>query len=168
MFNIYLIGMMGSGKTVTVKRLAAMLECPFTDLDELIQERTRRSIVEIFQEEGEFFFRDQESALLKEVSGLTPRVVATGGGTVLRADNVSWMKRDGKIVFLETSLDILWSRVKDKKDRPLLKGKTPRERLLEIYHYRTPIYRAASDLTVNTDGQSVQAVASLIYERLKS
>ena len=164
--NIYLVGMMGSGKSVTGKKLATMLDCLFIDLDELIQEKARRTIVEIFEKEGEEFFRDLESGALKEISGLGPKVIATGGGTVLRPDNVRRMRDTGKICFLETSLEVLWERVKWKKDRPLLKQGDPKQNLEKIFETRSPLYRKVSDFEVHTDDRTAQDVAQEIFEKL--
>ena len=165
--NIYLIGMMGSGKSVTGRRLAALLGFTFLDLDEQIQKKTGLTIPEIFSKEGETFFRDRESEILKDASKGDLRVVATGGGAVLRSSNVELMRVTGKTVFLETSPGILWDRVRDKKDRPLLHSGQPQEKLLEIYAYRLPIYKGAADLTVNTDGKTAAAVAEEIQELIR-
>lgn len=162
--NIYLIGMMGSGKTVTGRRLATMLGMDFVDLDQMIEQKTGRSISELFEKESEAYFRDQESVLLKEVSSIGSRVVATGGGAVLQPENVECMRRTGKIVFLKTSLEDLWPRVKDKKDRPLLGKGNPREALAKIYASRAPLYEKAYDFEVNTDGQKAEAVARKILD----
>ena len=166
--NIYLIGMMGSGKSVTGKRLAVKLGYGFVDLDERVQDKTKRSIADIFEKDGENFFRDLESQILKEASLADLKVVATGGGVVLRRANIDLMKATGKIFFLETSVEVLWERVKDKKDRPLLRDGKHQERLLEIDAYRKPLYQGASDSKVNTDGKTAGAVADEIWEILKS
>ncbi len=166
MTNVYLIGMMGSGKSVTGKRLAAKLGCHFVDLDEQVQIKVGKSVKEIFENEGEAFFRDQESVALKEASDISPRVIATGGGTVLRLHNVEKMKATGKVIFLETSPDVLWERVKIKKDRPLLFGDSPKEKLLSIYATRQPFYERMFDFKVNTDGKTAQTVADEIHRCL--
>lgn len=166
--NWYLVGMMGSGKTATGRRLAFLLGCSFSDLDQLIEEKTGRTVVEIFAREGEAFFRDVEAEVLREVSGTGPRVIAAGGGTVLRADNVARMRQSGKIIFLEAALETLWERVKDKKDRPLLKGADPKKALEGIFLARKNFYEGASDLKVQTDGQSPEDVAKKIFELLKT
>lgn len=165
--NIYLIGMMGSGKSVTGKKLAALLGCSFVDLDQWIEDRHHRSINELFEKEGEVFFRTAEAGILKEACGSGPRVVATGGGTILHPENVERMRATGKIVFLQTSPDMLWERVKHKKDRPLLKGVDPRENLMRIFKDRQSRYEQASDLQINTDGQTAEAVAQKIMEELQ-
>ena len=167
MNNIYLVGMMGSGKSVTAKKLAALLGYGFVDLDQWIEERHRRSINDIFEKEGEVFFREAEAALLKEASTSAPRVVATGGGTILKQDNVDRMHATGTLVFLETSPDVLWDRVRHKKDRPLLKSADPKEKLMGIFSERLSFYEKACDFKVNTDGQTAEAVAEKILEKLK-
>ena len=165
--NIYLTGMMGSGKSVTGKKLAQLLSYSFTDLDECIQEKTGRSIRSIFEKEGEVFFRRQETFVLSEISECEKNIVATGGGAVLDPDNVRRMKQTGKICFLETSLSVLWERVKNKKDRPLLKGGDPYKNLEKIFQERLPVYKSSADFEVNTDGQTAEAVARKILGILK-
>lgn len=158
---------MGSGKSVTGRRLASKLGSIFVDLDELIQARTKKTINEIFSSEGEEAFRHQESMALREVSGASSRVIATGGGTILKSVNVDLMRQSGKIIFLETSPDILWERVKGKKDRPLLRGDNPKGTLLSIYAGRQSLYENANDFKVSTDGKTANAVAEEIFNLLK-
>lgn len=167
MNNLYLVGMMGSGKSVTGKKLASLLQYSFVDLDQWIEEREKCSITEIFEKKGEEFFREIEAWLLKEISSGVPRVIATGGGAVLRRENVTLMRGTGKIIFLETSPDVLWQRVKHKKDRPLLRGADPEGKLRQIFSYRQALYEQASDLKVNTDGQTAEAVAEKILIELR-
>jgi shikimate kinase len=166
MRNIYLIGMMGSGKSVTGKRLAVKLGCGFVDLDDLIEKKAGKSITQIFSEKGEPYFRDLEAQILKETSAEEMKVVATGGGAILRHANVELMRATGQVIFLEASPEILWERVKDKKDRPLSRGGKPQERLLEIYATRKPLYEGASHDKINTDGKTAGAVADEICQIL--
>ncbi len=165
--NVYLIGMMGSGKTVTGKLLSLLLHYGFIDLDELIEKKMQKSISEIFENEGEAFFRDKETQVLKEVSAINAKVVATGGGTILRAENVQKMKESGKVIYLEASLDELWERVKEKKDRPLLKKDSPKEALKKIYEIRKPIYGRICDFKVNTGRRTIEEVAHQIFDELE-
>ncbi len=167
MANIYLTGMMGSGKSVTGKKLAQFLGYTFTDIDEEIQTKLGRSIPDIFQTEGEAFFREQESISLDALSKMKDKVVATGGGTVLRPENVQRMKNSGKLCYLETSLNVLWDRVRNKKDRPLLKGPEPFKNLETIFFNRRSIYEKNADFKVNTDGKTAEAVAQMILDILK-
>jgi shikimate kinase len=167
MRNVYLIGMMGSGKTVTGKTLALLLGCGFLDLDDVIQGKSRRTINDLFEKEGEEFFREQEILALAEASSKGPRVIATGGGTVLRPVNIERMKSTGLLIYLETSLETLWSRVKEKTDRPLLKGSTPKEQLEKIFSARKPIYERVCDIKVLTDGLSADVIARQIMMQLE-
>ncbi len=166
--NIYLTGMMGSGKSVTGKKLAQLLNYSFVDLDDKVQGRSGRSINDMFQKEGETFFREQERCALEEVSVCENQVVATGGGIVTKPHNIRRMKMSGKVVFLETSLNVLWDRVKGKKDRPLLKGQDPYKNLEKIFLERREAYETAADCKVNTDGKTAEAVAQDIIKILKA
>lgn len=168
MSNIYLVGMMGSGKTVTGKKLAELLSYSFLDLDERIQQKSGRTVSEIFEKDGESSFRDQERKVLEETISTDKQVVATGGGAVLRSENISLMRRAGKVVFLDTSLNVIWDRVKNKKDRPLLKGDNPFEKLKKIFYDRESIYQDAADFIVNTDGLSADTAAKKVFERLRN
>ena len=168
MNNIYLTGMMGSGKSVTGKKLAAKMGYGSLDLDDMIEQKAGKSINQIFSDKGEKIFRDLESEMLKQAAKSEMQVVATGGGTVLSHANVALMKVTGKIIFLETSPEVIWQRVRDKKDRPLLRGEKPQERLLEIYAYRQPLYEGSCEFKVATDGKSAGAVADEIFEWLQA
>ena len=160
MSHLYLIGMMGSGKSVTARRLAKVLRRQFVDLDSLIEEKNGRSIPQIFAESGESFFRDQEALVLAEASSSSePSVVATGGGAVLKDINVSKMRASGTIIFLNASLETLWQRVQKNTNRPLLKGENPKGALEKILHQRVMRYGEVSDFLVETDGKSPDTVA---------
>ncbi|MBI4358525.1 MAG: shikimate kinase [Candidatus Omnitrophica bacterium] len=164
MRNIYLIGMMGSGKTTTGRELARLLSLSFIDLDDQIVERTGKSINDIFSKEGEPYFRSIENELLMNTSHQTDRVVATGGGIVINAFNRERMKSTGLVVYLKTSLDVLWERVKGKMDRPLLRGMDPKKALANLFYERTPLYEMSSDKIFLTDHKSSEAVATEIYK----
>lgn len=168
MDNIFLVGMMGSGKSVTGKKLAEMLGYSFVDLDERIQQKNGRTITDIFQKEGENYFRDLESKVLEETAASKKQVVATGGGAVLRPGNVLSMQKSGKVIFLETSLNVLWERVKNKKDRPLLKGQDPFENLKKIFSERAETYKKSAELSVNTDGLTAEQAAKKVLEQLRN
>lgn len=168
MDNLYLVGMMGSGKSVTGKKLAEIIGFSFMDLDERIQQKTGRTINDIFQNDGEVSFREQEKQALEETASASKQVVATGGGTVLKSENILLMQKAGKVIFLETSLEVLWERVKHKKDRPLLKGENPFENLKKIFVEREPIYKKSAELAVYTDGLTAEAAAKKILDKLRN
>jgi len=164
MKNVYLIGMMGSGKTTSGRALAKLLAVPFVDLDDRIVEHTGHSINDIFKMEGEPYFRSVETELLTRISGTTNQVVATGGGIVIHSANSERMRNAGLVIYLKTSLDVLWERVKGKKDRPLLKSSDPRKSLADLFYKRTPLYESNSDKVFLTDHKSPEAVALEIYK----
>ncbi|MFH0985455.1 MAG: shikimate kinase [Candidatus Omnitrophota bacterium] len=166
--NIYLIGMMGSGKTVTGRALAEFAGYSFVDLDAEIQAAEGCSIPEIFERSGEPHFRAVESSTLERFSKKTQQVVATGGGIVLRPENVQQMKKTGKIVLLKASAECLWQRVRYSKDRPLLNKPDPFGTLRQILNDREFFYEKASDLSVLTDGKSAETVAKEIRDMLRS
>lgn len=166
MNNIYLVGMMGSGKTVTSKALASKLEKKCVDLDAVIEEKMGFSIADAFKEHGEDYFRDQEVVALKEVASQGNVVVATGGGVILRPENIDQMKATGKIIYLETEFVTLWNRVKTNTERPLLKGEAPQDKLEKILAEREGIYQAISHFSVKTDGLSAEQVAEDILKVL--
>lgn len=160
--------MMGSGKTVTGKKLAALLRQEFVDLDKRLEAHTGYKIRELFEKKGEAYFRDEESRLLRESVKGGPRVVATGGGVVLRPENVRFMRETGKVIFLKTSLEIIRSRLQGKHDRPLLQTEDPQEALRKIFAHRTALYHQAADLEVDTDGLGAEAVAKKIFTSLRA
>jgi shikimate kinase len=164
--NIYLIGMMGSGKTVTGKALAERLGFVFVDLDAEIQAREGRSIPEIFAGSGESYFRDAESSVLEHFSKKTGQVIATGGGLVLREENVRRMKKTGKVVLLKASPESLWQRVRYSKDRPLLNKPDPFGTLRQILSDREAFYENACHFSTLTDGKIAEDVAGEIREVL--
>ena len=164
MNNIYLIGMMGSGKTVTGKALARLAQMDFVDLDEEIESETRLTINEIFQKRGEPFFRAEEKRILNRIARQKNTVVATGGGVVLDPENVGKMKETGRLVYLLTSFETLWERVRDKRDRPLLAAADPQGTFLKLFQQRKPLYEASCDGRAATDGLTADRVARKIAE----
>jgi len=120
--NIILIGFMGTGKTTTGKVLAAELGLPHRDLDEVIAQREGRSISEIFRAKGEQYFRDRETAALEQLLAQQGQVLTTGGGAVLRPENVALMQKAGTVVALTAAEDELIKRLQNDSGRPLLAG----------------------------------------------
>jgi len=165
--NIYLIGMMGSGKTVTGKTLAASLDYAFVDLDAEIQTQEGRTIPEIFAGSGEAYFRGVEAAVLERFSKGHEQVIATGGGIILNEENVRRMKKTGKVVLLKASAESLWQRVRYSKDRPLLNKPDPFGALQQILNDREGLYEKACHFSVATDGKIAEDVATEIREMLK-
>lgn len=160
--------MMGSGKSVTGRALAAFCDAAFVDLDSEIEKKEERTIPEIFAQSGESSFRDIESAVLENFSGKTRQVIATGGGIILRPGNVQRMKETGTVVLLDASVKTLWQRLQYSKDRPLLNKPDPFGTLTQILNDRELLYKKACHLAVPTDGKSAEDVAWEIQKVVKS
>ncbi len=126
--RIYLIGYMGSGKSTLGRRLAEHAGLQFVDMDHYIEQRNCKTIPKIFAEEGETEFRNKERKALEEVSAFSDVVIATGGGAPCFFDNIDFMNRTGKTIFLNIDPDILAARLmQSKTERPLIKGKSKEE-----------------------------------------
>ncbi|MDD5692455.1 MAG: shikimate kinase [Candidatus Omnitrophica bacterium] len=159
--NIYLVGFMGTGKTSVGRLLAKKKKFNFVDLDELIEFRERRRIVDIFAKEGEPYFRKVEKKALKEVAGQKKFVVACGGGIVLDKENIRIMKESGIMVCLTASPKEILKRVAANTGRPLLNVKDPARRIEVLLKMRAPYYMQA-DKTIDTTRLSVKEVVEKI------
>ena len=163
--SIFLIGMMGSGKSSTGPVLAEILKYKYVDLDVLIEKLTKKTIDKVFSDEGEEYFRDLETQCLQEIIKLPSVVVSTGGGVVLKKEN--WgILRQGIIVWLDINKEIALNRLNSKDNiRPLLKGDIDRK-YEEIFETRKDIY-AQADLRVEINNEGVKNVAEKILNALK-
>ncbi len=157
--NIIFIGMPTSGKTTIGKLTAEYTGRQFADTDDLVVERTGMSISDYFAAKGEQAFRDEESEVIKEICKKNAQVIATGGGAVLRAENVREMKKNGIVVFLDRSLENLITT----DDRPL---SSDRQALEKRYKERYDIYTAAADIRIEADG-NIDEVAGKVRNALK-
>ena len=162
--SIFLIGMMGSGKSSTGPVLAEILKYKYVDLDVLIEKLTKKTIDKVFSEEGEEYFRDLETQCLQEIIKLPSVVVSTGGGVVLKKEN--WgILRQGIIVWLDINKEIALNRLNSKDNiRPLLKGNID-IKYEEIFETRKDIY-AQADLRVEINNEGVKNVAEKILNTL--
>ena len=160
--TVVLVGMMGAGKTAVGTALARLLGVPFLDSDEEIVKAAHRSIAEIFERDGEPFFRARETEVLNRLLHGTPCILSTGGGAFLAAINRDLIHQNGVSVWLRADLDLLWQRVRHKTTRPLLRTANPRETLKTLYDARLPAY-ASADLTVDSAHDiSVEAMAERV------
>lgn len=148
--NIVLIGMPGSGKSAVGKILAGQTGRPLIDTDQLITEKAGKSIPDIFREDGEPAFRDLESAVIREVSLLGGQIVSTGGGAVLRPENVAVLRQNGRLFWLDRNPEALVPT----DDRPLA---DTAEKMKQLYLAREPIYRAAADEIISVTGSPEDA-----------
>ena len=164
--NIILIGPMGSGKSTIGNIIARRLHREVQDSDHFIEKRTGVDIARIFDVEGEQGFRDRESNALNELLGANDRVIATGGGSILREENRQLLKQKGYIIFLDTSVNQQMHRLRRDKKRPLLQTENPRERLESLLAERRPIYLDLADLAVKTDKRVARRLAADIIDQL--
>lgn len=160
--NIVLLGFMGTGKTTIGKQLAKRTGMVFCDMDELIEQRERRSIADIFARDGEGFFRKRERDLVCELARGRGRVIAAGGGVVLNPENVQDFLRTGCVVCLRASPEAILERVAGDARRPLLAGSEIRQRMARLLSERRPLYDAIP-LQVDTSALSVdEAVEQIV------
>lgn len=164
--GIVLIGFMGSGKSAVGRTLAERLGLPRVDTDELVQKQFNLEIPEIFKRFGEDGFRDAENAILEALSPSGRTVLVTGGGSIMRRENVELLRRLGVIVHLFADEAVLFARVLRQNNRPLLRTPNPRATLRELCAVRAPLYRNAADLEFDTSHRSVNEIAELIIQEL--
>ncbi len=155
--NVVLIGMPTCGKTTVGKQLAERLGFDFVDSDEYIEEQADCCVADIFAREGEVSFRERESRAIRELSCRQSTVIATGGGAVLREENVLALKENGRIYFLDRSLTLLTPA----QNRPL---STDRESLKRLYEERYNIYCTCADMRINADGSVEEIVSQILME----
>ena len=153
--NIVLVGMPGSGKSSVGRRLAKRLHWTFVDTDALIVAAAGKSIERIFAEDGEAYFRDLEARCVREAAAHTGVVIATGGGVVLREENVRALRATGLIVFLDRAPERIL-KTAELSDRPLLRAGG--QALFALYRQRKDVYRAACDCRVPNNGRRLKPV----------
>ena len=164
--TVVLVGMMGAGKTAVGTALARQLGVAFKDSDEEIVRAADRTIAEIFERDGEPFFRARETEVIGRLLRGTPCVLSTGGGAFLAEANRSLIHDVGVSVWLKADLELLWQRVRHKTTRPLLRTANPRETLRELYEKRQPFY-AQADITVESAAErSVEEMAERVARAL--
>ena len=163
---IVLIGFMGAGKSSVGRVLERQTGLPRYDTDELIAGLAGTAITEIFDLRGEDEFRRLETAALTSVPHVDA-IVVTGGGAILRAENVALLRGLGTLVNLTADLETLFERVARRNTRPLLRSDDPRATLCELLRVREPLYRAAADFEIDTSALTHEEVASAIVSRLQ-
>jgi shikimate kinase len=164
--NIFLVGLMGAGKTSVGRFLAKRLGKTFYDSDHEIQKRTGVKIPVIFEIEGEAGFRARESATLQDLTALDDIVLATGGGAVINADNRRRLAANGTVVYLRAAPADLWQRTRNDRNRPLLQTADPLAKLEQLYAERDPLYREVAAIVIDTGNQSVRSLALRLEQQL--
>ena len=163
--NLYLVGMMGAGKSAVGGPLATALGYRFVDADSAIEQVAGKSIAEIFASDGEAGFRELETAVLGQIAGWHSLVVATGGGVVCRPQNWGHMQQ-GVVIWLDAPQELLWQRLQaDPTPRPVLQSEAGAARLASLLEQRLPLYGQA-DLRINQQQESPQQLAGLVLQAL--
>ena len=164
--NIFLIGLMGAGKTSVGKLLARRLGKTFFDCDLEIERVTGVRVPVIFEIEGEAGFRLRENRMLAELTRLRDIVLATGGGAVLSEENRGLLSGNGIVVYLRATPHDLWQRTRHDRNRPLLQTPDPLAKLTELHTERDPLYREIADVIVDTGHQSVSNLVHRLEHKL--
>jgi shikimate kinase len=165
--SIVLIGFMGVGKSSTGRALARKTGLPRVDTDEIVSKRFDLSVAEIFAKFGEEDFREAETEALRQLSDATAAIIVTGGGIVLRPENVKMLRQLGRIVSLEADADTLFRRISRRATRPLLQTENPRATLVELLRVRDPLYREAADVRLDTSRLTHDEAAEAILKSVE-
>lgn len=160
--NIFLIGFMGSGKSTIARFFSKETGYELVEMDETIEKEANATINEIFEKHGESYFRDLESDLVKRITEKGGAVVSCGGGVVLREENVSDMKKNGKIIYLSATPDTIFMRVRHSTTRPLLNGNMNVEYIRGLMEKRLPIYENAADVVVDVNNKEKSEIVAEI------
>ena len=162
-----LIGLPGSGKSTVGRQLARRLQLPFVDSDHVIEIRLGCPIRQYFEQEGEESFRDVESAVIDDLTHNTRGILSTGGGAVLRLANRENLRQRGQVVYLKSSPDELFRRLRHDRNRPLLQVADPLARLRDLFAIRDPLYRETAHFTIETGRPSVATLVNMIVMQLE-
>ena len=167
--NVVLIGYRGTGKSTVGKVVAARLGHQMVSTDEEIVRRAGSPIPEIVAAHGWEYFRDLESAVCQDLAGRDNLVIDTGGGAILRQQNVDVFKQSGLLIWLTASVETIAARIGSDTQRPSLTGtKSHVEEIRDVLSERMPKYQAAADMTLATDGRSIEELATAILQHLQS
>lgn len=164
--NVFLVGMMASGKTTIGRKLAALLGFEFQDTDQLVEQRAGADVSWIFDMEGEDGFRNREQAAIEQATAQTGVVLATGGGAVLRESNRRLLRERGTVVYLEAAADVIVERASRDRRRPLLEVADLPKRVESLLRERAPLYSAVAHVTVATDRRPARLIAQQVAEAL--
>ncbi|GAB3475921.1 shikimate kinase [Polaromonas eurypsychrophila] len=166
--HVAFVGLPGSGKSTVGRQLARRVGWPFLDTDQVIEKRIGLSIREFFEREGEEPFRDLEQAVIDELTSGEPCVLSTGGGAVLRPANREHLKQRSHAIYLHSSPEDVFRRLRHDQNRPLLQVTDPLARLRDLYALRDPLYRESVRFVVETGRPSVPALVHLIASQLET
>lgn len=164
--NIYLVGLMGAGKSSVGRMLAKRIHKDFYDADTEIERNTGVKIPVIFDIEGEAGFRAREEKMIEKLTAMHGIVLATGGGAVLSAANRDRLRQNGCVIYLRAAPEDLWRRTRRDRNRPLLQTKNPLAKLQELHAQRDPLYFELADIVVDTGTQSIGTLTTHIQDLL--
>lgn len=162
-----LVGLPGSGKTTVGRQLARRLQLPFVDSDHAIEARLGCSIREFFEREGEPRFRDIEEEVIRTLTSTSAGVLSTGGGVVLRPSNRRYLHECGQVIYLKSTPEELFRRLRHDTNRPLLQVADPLTRLRELFAVRDPLYREVAHFVLETGRPSVFTLVNMIVMQLE-
>lgn len=166
--NIFLIGLMGAGKTTIGRQLANELSLNFFDSDHEIEKRTGVTVTHIFDIEGEAGFRKRETAMLDELTNKKGIVLATGGGAILKPENRQFLMSRGTTIYLYANIETLLDRTSKDRNRPLLQTENPQAKLEELLEIRDPLYRETADIIIDTGKDSVRLALKEIMDKIRA
>ena len=164
--NLYLVGLMGAGKTTVGRLLAKHYGSDFRDSDHEIEARTGVKSPVIFEIEGEAGFRKREEAAIADLTADSGVVLATGGGAILSPLNREALRANGTVIYLRGQPEYLYERTRHDRNRPLLQTGDPLAKLRELYRVRDPLYREIADIVVDTGRQSVPGITRVLLARI--
>ena len=167
MKNIILTGFMGTGKTAVGRELSRLLDMKLIDVDTEIEKSEKITINEIFKQFGEPRFREIETEMIRKLSESKNAIISTGGGAVLKQENMDILRKNGVIVCLTASPETIFKRTSTNNDRPLLQVENPLERINELLNFRKPFYQKA-DVMIDTEGKTPLQIADEIIEKVKN
>ncbi|MFC1698684.1 shikimate kinase [Candidatus Omnitrophota bacterium] len=163
--NVVLVGFMGTGKTQVARALAKALEMKYISTDEVIEDRERRSINDIFKKNGEPYFRRLEKEVVKKVAQLNKFIIDAGGGVVLDQENIADLRKNGKIICLAATPEVILERTKRYHHRPLLNVADPKAKVEQLLADRAPFY-ALADHTVDTTNLTIDQVVDEVKKNI--
>lgn len=166
--NIFLVGLMGSGKTTVGRALAKRLGMLFIDSDHEIEARTGATIPLIFEIEGEASFRRREAEVISDLTAQQGIVLATGGGAILDPQSREYLKTRGIVIYLRASVNSILHRTHADKNRPLLQTADPRKKIEELSRQREPLYKEVAHITIDTGRPNVHAMVMAILAQISA
>ena len=162
--NIILCGFMGSGKTTVANILSRLINKKVTDIDKYIEKNENRTISEIFRSDGEAYFRTLETKAVSEISQMDNLIIATGGGIILNPKNAQMLKQNGKIVFIDVTVETILNHLRLDTIRPLLQSEDKEKAVTELLNSRLPLYKAAADIIIDGNGKIADIAKKIIFE----